>query len=68
MNIKKLFRATIAALTFMSVFYTYTYVRDTIQLEQDKLIQVRSHNMQLLSETLDREIRDAEVSLRNIEG
>ncbi|MCH2204379.1 MAG: ATP-binding protein [Lentisphaerales bacterium] len=66
MDIHKIFRSTKAFIIVLAAIYTFVYVNDTITLEKEKLIQIQTHNMTLLKDSLDKEINEAKVSLNNI--
>ncbi|WDE95826.1 ATP-binding protein [Lentisphaera profundi] len=66
MKIKNLYRIAISSIVLLIIIFNYTYIRDTIKLEKEKLNYLSNNNLQVLSITLDREIENAKMSLDHI--
>ena len=66
MKIKNLYRIAISSIVLLIIIFNYTYIRDTIKLEKEKLNYLSNNNLQALSITLDREIENAKMSLDHI--
>lgn len=58
MDIHKIFKGTKVFIVFLAAIYTFVYVNDTIHLKKEKLIQVQTHNMTVLKDSLDKEINE----------
>lgn len=66
MKIKNLYRIAILSIILLIVLFNYTYVKDTVKLEKEKLNYLSDNNLKTLSDHLDREIVNAKMSLDHI--
>ena len=66
MKIKNLYRIAILSIVLLIAIFNYTYVKDTVKLEKEKLNYLSHNNLKTLSDHLDREIVNATTSLDHI--
>jgi hypothetical protein len=66
MKIKNLYRTAVVSIVLLIALFNYTYVKDTVQLEKEKLNYLSNHNLKTLSDHLDREIVNATTSIDHI--
>ena len=67
MKLKQLYQMTVVIIVMIIALFNYTYITDIVKLEQEKLDSLSKHQMQALSDQLDREIEKAKSTLENVE-
>ena len=67
MKLKQLYQIAILTIILLIALFNYTYLTDIVKLEQEKLDSLSVHQVQSLSNQLDREIENAKTTLDNIE-